>query len=88
MASMVGGNLEQLQVLEQQFTLQAQAVADLQRRITATLTSTTWTGPAADRFRHEWTSSFVPALTRLQQSLGDNSIVVRNRKQAIQLATA
>ena len=88
MALMVGGNLEQLQVLEQHFTTESQAVADLQRRITSTLASTTWTGPAADRFRSEWSGSFVPALTRLQQALVENAAVVRSRKQAIEVATS
>ena len=45
--TMVGGNLEQLRVLEQRFTADAEEVGDLQRRITATLNNTTWTGPAA-----------------------------------------
>jgi len=88
MTMMVGGNLEQLQALEHNFTTEAQAVADLQRRITSTLANTTWTGPAADRFRSEWNGTFVPALGRLQQALVENSTVVRNRKQAIQVATS
>ena len=88
MAMMVGGNLEQLQALEQNFATEAQAVAELQHRITSTLANTTWTGPAADRFRTDWNGTFVPSLARLQQALADNSNVVRNRKQAIQLATA
>ena len=86
--TMVGGNLEQLQVLEHQFSADAQEVGDLQRRITATLGNTTWTGPAADRFRQEWNGSFVGALTRLQEALADNAAVVRSRTQAIQQATS
>jgi uncharacterized protein YukE len=86
--TMVGGNLEQLRMLEQQFTADAQGVGDLQRRITASLNNTTWTGPAADRFRQEWNASFVGALTRLQEALADNAAVVRTRTQAIQQATA
>jgi uncharacterized protein YukE len=86
--TMVGGNLEQLRMLEHQFTADAETVGDLQRRVTATLTNTTWTGPAADRFRQEWNGNFVGALTRLQEALADNAAVVRSRTQAIQQATA
>jgi uncharacterized protein YukE len=88
MATMVGGSLEQMQVLEQRFTADAQAVGDLQRRVTATLGNTTWTGPAADRFRQEWNGTFVGALHRLQEALTENAALVRNRRQAIQTATS
>ncbi|MGH9283826.1 MAG: hypothetical protein ACRD0S_12930 [Acidimicrobiales bacterium] len=77
----------QMQTLEQQFTSDAQAVGELQRRISAALPNTAWTGPAADRFCNEWNGSFVSALSRLQEALGENASVVRNRRQAIQTAT-
>ena len=88
MLSMVGGSLEQMQALEHQFASDAQAVGDLQRRITAAVSNTTWTGPAADRFRSEWNGTFVGALSRLQEALQENAGVVRNRRTAIQTATA
>lgn len=88
MSSMVGASLEQMQGLEQQFTVDAQAVAEVQRRVSAAVGNTTWTGPAADRFRGEWDSTFVPALARLQEALHENAALVRNRRQAIQTATS
>ncbi|MDP9402056.1 MAG: hypothetical protein M3P85_01700 [Actinomycetota bacterium] len=84
---MVGGSLEQMQVLEQQFTTDAQTVGELQQRITSRVSNTTWTGPAAERFRSEWNATFVGALTRLQEALNENAAIVRNRRQAIQTAT-
>ena len=87
MSNMVGASLEQMQSLEQQFIADAQAVAEVQRRISAAVGNTTWTGPAADRFRSEWNGTFVSALTRLQESLQENATLVRNRRQAIQTAT-
>ena len=42
MPSMVGGDLEQLQVLEQQFRSDAQAVSDLRARISGLLAGTAW----------------------------------------------
>ena len=87
MSNMVGGSLEQMQVLEQQFSVDAQSVGDLQRRVSAAVGNTTWTGPAAERFRTEWNGTFVPALARLQDALVENATVVRTRRQAIQTAT-
>lgn len=66
----------------------AQVVAEVQRRISAAVGNTTWTGPAAERFRSEWSGTFVSALTRLQEALHENAAVVRNRRQAIQTATS
>ena len=88
MSNMVGASLEQMQSLDRQFTADAQAVGELQRRISGALGNTAWTGPAADRFRNEWNGTFVSALTRLQEALTENATVVRNRREAIQTATA
>lgn len=88
MSNMVGGSLEQMQGLEQQFTTDSQTVGELQRRISSVVSNTTWTGPAAERFRSEWNGTFVSALSRLQEALNENAMVVRNRRQAIQTATS
>ena len=88
MAAMVGGDLEQLAVLEQQFRVDADAVAELRARVTAVLSGTAWTGPAADRFRHEWASTFSTALLNLATALQENASLVAGRRQAIAAATA
>ncbi|MFN8037433.1 MAG: WXG100 family type VII secretion target [Acidimicrobiia bacterium] len=81
MAGWVGGDLEQLQVLESTFTRDAQSVAELQHRITSTLGSTVWQGAASDRFRQEWQGSFVPSLNRLTEALTENASYVRLKKE-------
>ncbi|MCU1462713.1 MAG: hypothetical protein JWO37_2788 [Acidimicrobiales bacterium] len=86
-ADMWGGNLDQMQTLDSTFTSQAQAVADLTSRIASTLHGTAWTGPAADRFRLDWSGQFQPALQKLGQALTDNATIVRNRRAAIETAT-
>lgn len=86
-ADMWGGNLDQMQSLDSTFTGQAQAVAELTSRITSTLNGTAWTGPAADRFRQDWSGQFQPALHKLQSALTDNAAIVRNRRAAIETAT-
>ena len=88
MTAMVGGDLEQLQVLEQQFRADAQEVADLRARISNVLAGTAWTGPAANQFRDEWNGNFANALNHLSIALSDNAAVIANRRQAIFAATA
>ena len=87
MSGMMGGDLGQLDVLRKTFTDQTQAVDALRGAVDGALGSTQWTGPAADRFRNEWSSSFVPALRRLQEALTENASIVQNRREAIQTAT-
>ena len=87
MSGMMGGDLAQLDALRKIFTDQVQAVDVLRGAVDGTLGSTQWTGPAADRFRNEWASTFVPALRRLQDALTENASVVQNRREAIQTAT-
>lgn len=88
MSGMMGGNLGQLEVLRKTFNDQVLAVDGLRGAVDGALGSTEWTGPAADRFRSEWASSFVPALRRLQDALTENAAVVASRRDAIQSATS
>jgi uncharacterized protein YukE len=87
MSDMYGANLEQLDQLQRRFTEENEAVRQLQTRISGTLGSTAWTGPAADRFRTAWSGDFVPALNRLAEALAENATVVANRREAIAVAT-
>lgn len=88
MAMVVGGDLEQLTVLEQRFRNDAQSVTELRARITSVLSSTAWTGPAAERFRGEWNGTFSTALNNLAGALQENAGVIASRRQAIAAATA
>jgi uncharacterized protein YukE len=87
MSDMYGANLEQLDQLQRRFAEENEAVRQLQTRISGTLGSTAWTGPAADRFRTAWSGDFVPALNRLAEALAENATVVANRREAIAVAT-
>ena len=88
MALLVGGDLEQLGVLEQQFRADAEAVAELRARVSSVLAGTVWTGPAADRFRHEWSTTVSTALLNLSGALQENAALVAGRRQAIAQATS
>src|SRR5438128_489479 len=83
MTAMVGGDLEQLQGLEQEFRVDAQAIADLRARISNVLAGTAWTGPAANQFREQWNGSFAVALNQLSAALTENAVLIGNRRQAI-----
>lgn len=85
--SLVGGNLEQLDGLERSFRSEAQNVGQLVVRITATLNGTTWLGPAAQRFKNEWSQNFSRSLQQLQQAIEEQAAYVANRRQAIATAT-
>lgn len=87
MTSMLGANPEQMRHLSTSFRHEAGQVLDVMRRVQGTLDSTTWTGPAADRFRSEWDTSFRVALQRLHDALQGNAQVVDSRLQAITQAT-
>jgi uncharacterized protein YukE len=88
MNDMFGGNLAQMQQLSGSFTQQAGAVTQLQSAVNNTLASTLWTGPAADRFRSEWETTFTTSLRQLQMALEENAQIVNNRREAIALATS
>jgi WXG100 family type VII secretion target len=82
-----GGDLAQLDELAGRFRQEAEAIEALEGRITASVQSTAWTGPAANRFRDQWTGEFIPALRRLREAMGENAAAVARRRQAIETAT-
>lgn len=86
--SMLGANPEQMRQLASTFRTEAGHVAELRTRMGASLGTTAWTGPAADRFREEWEGAFATALLRLEQALHENATTVDARLQAITTATS
>lgn len=87
MTSMRGADLEQMTTLNRRFADEATAVEALQARINQAISTTTWTGPAAEQFRERWASEFVPALGRLREALSENAVVIAQRRGAIEAAT-
>lgn len=83
-----GGDLAQLENLAAKFRHEGAAIEALEARITASLGSTAWTGPAARRFRERWDGEFVVALHRLREAMAENAAAVSRRRQAIETATA
>ena len=64
-------NTEEMDHLQQQFTVFAGQVEDLRTRLTATLEGTTWTGGRAEHFRGVWHEQWSPSLGQLQEALTD-----------------
>jgi len=80
----IGGDIEQLSTLERTFTQQRETVETLRSTITAALDTTSWRGPAAERFRSEWNGEFALALTRLADALNQNAGFIRETHTAFQ----
>jgi uncharacterized protein YukE len=82
----IGGDLEQLVQLKAVFDREAQSVDELTRTITAQLGSTTWEGPAANRFREMWNGDFQSSLGRVRDGLQEASAEVSRRLEALRQA--
>ena len=83
---MSGADIAQMQQLEQRLKQEASSVTELMNRIDQALANTQWTGPAADRFRQEWSNDFRKALMTLSNALGENATAVQNRWRAFEAA--
>jgi uncharacterized protein YukE len=81
--STIGASMDDLQALKSTFDQQTANVDQLIAAIDGQLSATWWAGPAADRFRDSWQSSFEPTLRQLEQSLQDSSTEVGTRYQAL-----
>jgi WXG100 family type VII secretion target len=86
--AMLGGEIETMRALKGKLNEQSTTVATLTSTLDSQVSSTVWTGPAADRFRDMWNSQFKTTLNQLRQALDDAAREVDNRAQAIEVATA
>ncbi len=68
MATVYGANPDELAALGTTLTRQIETIQGVLATVTNVLATTTWTGPAHDRFQSEWEGSFRTALTRLNDA--------------------
>ncbi len=68
--TMYGANPEQLTTLGTTLTRQIDTIAQLMSTVDAVLHSTTWQGPARERFVEDWNGSFKQALGKLNDAFG------------------
>ncbi len=68
MSGMYGADPDQLQTLGTTLKRQIDAINGVMSSVSSLLGSTTWQGPAHDRFAGEWQGAFKDALSRLNQA--------------------
>jgi len=68
--TMYGANPEQLAQLGRTLTDQIEAIGRLVATVDSAIGSTTWQGPARQRFEQDWNGSFRQALARLEEAFG------------------
>lgn len=85
---LLSGNTSEMLTLSSTFNGAAADVQALLARLTGPVHATTWTGPAADRFRTQWDAEFAPMLRKLEEALTTNGTIVSQRIQALEQASA
>jgi WXG100 family type VII secretion target len=78
-----GADLEQLAMLRATLQQQSQVIEQLTTAVRNQLAGTHWDGPAAERFRGEWSSEYEPSLRRLQAALHEAGAEVGRRREAM-----
>jgi uncharacterized protein YukE len=68
--SMYGANPEQLSHLGTTLTRQIDTITQLMTTVDGVINSTTWQGPARERFVGDWNGSFKSALAKLNEAFG------------------
>ncbi|HEY3036153.1 MAG TPA: WXG100 family type VII secretion target [Streptosporangiaceae bacterium] len=87
MASTVGGQLDEMAQLSKTFNSNGSQALQIKSAIERALAGTTWTGPAAERFRDAW-QQFSPSLDKLSQALAEAGREVEQRRRALEQATS
>lgn len=91
-SSQVGADIAQLGALRQLFHAKASEVEALVHEISASVGeaggrgSVHWEGHVADRFRQEWSGTFVPSLRQLVAALEEHAAYVERNRQNISQA--
>ncbi len=86
--AVIGGALDEMTRLKNNFERQAQAVDDLLASLRSDLDTVYWKGGAAERFRTSWETEYEPSLRSLSAALVDAAGEVGNRQQALEAAGA
>ncbi len=87
MGNTVGGQLDEMAQLARTLDTNGSHAQQIKSVIDRTLASTTWTGPAAERFRDAWLQ-FSPSLDKLEQALTEAAREVEQRRRALEQATS
>jgi WXG100 family type VII secretion target len=88
MSQMWGANIDELTQLATRFDQTAQQMSSIRSSIGHALGQTSWNGTDADRFRQEWSSQSMPALTNVANALQQCAQTLRHAAQLQQQASA
>jgi uncharacterized protein YukE len=86
MTGQVGADLQALDTLSRTFNAQAAEIDQLIATINSQIGQTWWIGPAAENFKNQWTSQFVPNLHSLQEALRRAGAEAQSRRQRLEAA--
>jgi uncharacterized protein YukE len=83
MANVWGADIAQLHALGTKLKSQIEVIDTLIGTVTGALASTTWTGPARDRFEQDWHGSFQSALGNLKEAFDAAGTECQNRSTGL-----
>jgi hypothetical protein len=83
MANVWGADIAQLDALGAKLKAQMEVIDTLTSTVTGALASTTWSGPARDRFEEDWNGSFRPALGNLKEAFNAAGTECHNRSSGL-----
>lgn len=81
--TMHGANPDELAALGTKLIAQTDVIGTLMTEVTTAFGSTTWQGPARDRFESDWNGSFATSLRNLQSSFQAAGTECRQRAAAL-----
>ena len=79
----MGADTEQLHALGAKLKSQMEIIDTLTTTVTGALASTTWEGPARQRFEQDWHSSFAHALSNLKEAFDAAGTECQSRAAAL-----
>jgi hypothetical protein len=79
----MGADTEQLHALGAKLKAQMEIIDTLTTTVTGALASTTWEGPARQRFEQDWHSSFAQALGNLKEAFDAGGTECQSRAAAL-----
>lgn len=82
----IGGEIEQLAQLKSTFDRESQVIEELTTTLRSQLQNTMWEGPAAERFRSQWSSEYESNLRKLQAALQQCGAEIARRRDALMQA--
>ena len=82
--ALVGADIDQLPKLGDDLRSKQVDIDHIISTVRSALASTTWQGPARERFEGDWHSSFEPALSRMKEAFDSAGTECKSRATSLQ----